>query len=284
MITTIAEADDAAQAGQTWVGLYRRGGPALTAGIYADGSYAAGIPVANYYFATPLLSAALNGRDGIDLGPTPAPGMTKYLRRVLLMPPIATGILTFRFVDICLFYPGVDGDGGAQDMVQGAVLTRYRGGDGCRIMVVSQGAGTGVVNALVTYTNSDGVAGRQVTASLNLAAAPGSLCSCNPPGVAYAYPCGPFLPLANGDSGVRSIEAVELLSAGGGISAFVIVKPLLEMGMAEASVAPIEVDLLADRSLKLEQVDEGAYLSAIFHGTTTATPATINGEVETIWG
>jgi hypothetical protein len=154
-------------------------------------------------------------------------------------------------------------------------------------MVVSQGAGVGTSDVTVTYTNSAGVAGRTCTATLNFAALPGSLASCTPSGTAYAYPCGPFLPLQNGDVGVRSIETVNVLTSAGGIAAFVIVKPLVRLGGFEALVssiaAPIEVDTLLDRG-QLQKIENGAYLGLLARGTTAGTPAITSAEITTIWG
>lgn len=279
MIRSVAEARDAELEGRSWLGYYRRGGPAMAANVYADLSYAAGIPVANYYASEPLKAAVLD--KGIDLGPDPASGMSKYIRRVTLLPPTATGILTFDFVDILLYYPFVDGDGGSQDMNNAVAIPRSAYNS--RIMVVSQGVGTATVNATVTYTNSAGTPGRQVTRSLNMAYNAGSLASSFAPG-AVQYPEGPFLPLATGDKGVQSIQTVDFLAAGGGIAAFVIVRPLFSMTMFGATVAPIEVDFLADRTLKMPQVEPGAYLSAIARGTVAQTPATIIGQIESVWG
>lgn len=283
MILTHADARDAISQGRSWLGFLRRAGPALAVGAWADLSYAAGIPVANYYASTPLVGAALATRDGIDIGPTPAAGMRKYLKRALLMPPTATGLLTIQLIDTCLYYPFIDGDGGYQELVQSDPVGRYDGGDGCRIMVVSQGVGTAAVDVRVTYTDSLGVAGRQVTATLNLAAGAGSLCSSSPPGVTASKPCGPFLPLAAGTRGVRSVEAVEPLTPGGGIAAYCIVRPLASFGMQEATAAPVEVDFLADLNA-LPRIDDGAYLSAIARGTIAAAPATLHLHTETIWG
>lgn len=288
-IQRVAEVSDAYTAGRFWTGIMRRSGPALTANIWADMSYAAGNPVANYYAAPPLTSSALVGTDGIDVGPNPAAGMQKYIHKFLAMPPSVTsiGIPEFMLNDVCLFYPFIDGDGGPQDTIANAVLTRYNGGEGCRIMVVSQGAGIGTSNVVVTYTNSDGVAGRTCTATLNFAALPGSLVSCTPANTAYEFPCGPFLPLQNGDAGVRSIEGVNVLSGAGGIAAFVIVRPLVTAGGYEARTlniaAPIEVDLLADK-FALQKIDTGAYLNVLIRGTVAGTPTITSAEVTTIWG
>lgn len=287
-IERIADVQAAYDAGRFWSGIMRRSGPALAANIWADFSYAAGNPVANYYAASPLTSAKLVSTDGIDTGPAPAPGLTKYVHKALIMPPSGTniGITEWMVIDICLFYPFIDGDGAEQFMIPAAVLDRYNG-EGCRVMVVSQGTGVGISDVVMTYTNSKGVAGRVCTNTLNFAATPGSLASCTPALTAYAYPCGPFLTLQPGDTGIRSIEAVNVLSSAGGIAAFVIVKPLVRLGGFEALVsgiaAPIEIDTLIDRG-QLEKIELGAYLGVLGRGTTAGTPAITSAEITTIWG
>lgn len=255
----------------------------MTAGLWADLSYAAGIPVANYYASAPLEAAVLSGRDGIDIGPAPAAGMNKYLGRALVLPPVATGVLQFRLHDICLYYPFVDGDGGYQDLVNSVPMPRY-GGRGCMLMAVSQGLGTALADVRITYTNSAGVAGRQVTATLNLLAAAGTLASSHAAGAAVNYGTGPYIPLQGGDLGVLSVQSVEPLTAGGGIFALVVVKPLLALGMFQATTAPIEVDCRADRSLLQREIETGAYIGMLAQGTVTQSPATITAEIETIWG
>ena len=91
-IERIADVQVAYDAGRFWTGIMRRSGPVLAANIWADFSYAAGNPVANYYAASPLTSAKLNSIDGIDIGPAPAAGLTKYVHKVLVMPASSTNI------------------------------------------------------------------------------------------------------------------------------------------------------------------------------------------------
>lgn len=283
MIRTRKDLADSLSAGRTWLGMYRRSGPAMAVGCYSDLSYGAGIPVANYYASTPLASATLAASDGIcGYAPVPASGMTQYLLNALIVPTTTVGIVQFELVDICLYYPFVDGDGGLQYLTNPNSFTRYSAGLGCRIMVVSQGVGTGVVDAVVTYTGCDGTSGKTINATLNLAAPAGQLCSSLPTGAA-TYAVGAYLPLATGCGGVRSIQSVEYTSSGGGIAAFAIVKPLGFMSMFEATVAPVEVDFAADRTFKLPIMETGCYLSLIAKGTTAATPSFI-GAFQTVWG
>jgi hypothetical protein len=221
----------------------------------------------------------------------------KYVSRVCFMPPSGTnvGISEYILVDVCLFYPFIDGDGGSQAMIGSTAVNRYARpagggyGDGCRIMVVSQGAGIGTSDVEITYTNSAGTGLRTAYATLNFAVNPGSLASCKAPAAVYTYPCGPFVKLQDGDSGVQSIQNVNVLSGAGGIAAFVIVKPLVQAGSMEAltgaviSAAPIEVDLPLE-GRKLEAIENDAYLGVIMRATTAGTPAITSAIVTTVWG
>jgi hypothetical protein len=296
MIRNALELQRAYEAGATWDGILRRSGPALAANVWADLSYAAGNPVANYYAAAPLTGSRLAGSDGIDTGPAMTTAQ-KYVSRVCFMPPSGTavGISEYVLVDVCLFYPFIDGDGGEQSTIGSTAVNRYARpagggyGEGCRIMVVSQGAGIGTSNVVVTYTNSAGVGSRTAYATLNFAVNPGSLASNLIPGTVYTYPCGPFIALQAGDSGVQSIQSVNVLSGAGGIAAFVIVKPLVQAGSAEALTAPvifaapIEVDLPLE-GRKLEAIENDAYLGVIMRATTAGTPAITSAIVTTVWG
>jgi hypothetical protein len=283
MIETVADVAAAYQAGRCWTGILRRNGPYMPASCWTDLSYASGIPAGNYYASTPLTAAVLNGMDGIDVGPAVADGQTRYLHQFLVLPPATTiGIGQFLLHDVVMYYPFIDGDGGLQNLVNPISIPRH-GGRGCRIMAVVQGAGSFYADCLITYTNEAGVPGRQVYVTLNFSSSAGSLASSALAGVAVNYPCGPYMPLAAGDLGVRSIEAIEVLAAAGGIVALVICKPLETVGMAEATVSPCEADYLLDR-LHLPPIAEGAYLGMLAIGTVAGTPQTLTATITTIWG
>lgn len=281
MIRTPAEARQAELLGRSWLGFLRRNGPTYVAARWHDMSYAAGNPVANYYASAPLVAAVLNGREGIDTGPAPAAGMRKRLATATVLPGATGGSRAFWFLDYCLYYPFVDGDGGLQDLDNTVPLPRYAG-QGCQVMAVCQGTGlaTGVVR--ITYTNSQGVAGRVGDTTLDLSVTPGVLASSLAAGVAHAAPGGPWLNLQAGDAGVRSIEQVEPLSAIGGIFALVIVKPLLMLGVPTATAAPVEVDSFADKTATAD-FEHGAYLHTISYANAAGAPAIV-GCTKTIWG
>ena len=287
MLLRISQISDAYSEGRSWHGFFRRGGPAMTAGVWTDMSYAAGIPVANYYAATPYLSSVLEAKDGIFHGTNVnAAGYRKYLHKAMLMPVAAIGQATFYIHDIVMYYPFVDGDGGDQPMDNQIAIPRYNG-LGCKIMLVSQGAGiANSQDTIITYTNSDGVqkTWKGFTANANTA---GQLISGPNDGTQPAertYPHGNPYILNNGDRGVKSIDNINMLSGVGGIFAACIVKPLATISMQINETTPIEVDYAADRlRIGMTEIADGAYVHMIGRSSTTATPATMHGQFDFIW-
>lgn len=247
-------------------------------------SYGAGTPVANYYASAPGAAAVLSGTEGIYTGPpVNDAGYRKYLQKTTILPPATSiGQATLMTLDVVMFYPFVDGDGGYQTFTNGITIPRYDG-DGCQIMAVGQGAGTSIGTATITYTNSEGVAGRtsQTTAVTGTLAA-GLLWS-NTIDATAMVPSAPFFGLQNGDSGVRSIEAIDLPSAIGGIFALVIVKPLGVIPIMEATTNPHEIDYMRER-MAFAEIEDGAYVSMISRATIAALPTTMLAEHTFVWG
>lgn len=278
----LADVADAYTAGRHWSGYMRRGGPAMTAGLWTDLSYAAGIPVANYYASAPYVSTALNGNEGILHGPAVnAAGFKKYLHKFMLMPVAAIGQANFMVHDIVMVYPFIDGDGGEQFMDNTISIPRYAG-VGCKLMLVSQGAGVAnATDTIITYTNA--VGGTSVwqgfTSNANTA---GQLISGPTAGTATTVSNGSPYILAQGDTGVRAIQSINMLSGVGGIFAAVIVKPLGQISMQINETTPIEVDFARDR-LRMQELEDGAYVHLIGQCSTSATPATLHGEASFIW-
>ena len=287
-ITNVAGVADAYTAGRQWAGYLRRAGPAMTLGTWTDLSYAAGIPVANYYAATPLVASQLSANEGIFAGPSVnSAGYKKYLHKAMLMPPATSvGTVTALIHDIVAFYPFVDGDGGSQDMVNNLGTLRYNGGTGCKIMFISQGAGvSNAVNASITYTNTEGVQKTITPLYTRNTATAGQLLTpvdATALGVLNYKVANPYLPLSQGDTGINSIDNIDFPSAVGGIFAACIVKPLGTISWQELLV-PIEVDFMRDR-LHMSEVGDGAYVHIIARGTVTASPTTMHGEFSFVWG
>lgn len=285
VIYSLADVGDAYNAGRCWTGYLRRGGPALTVGQWADFSYAAGTPVANYYASAPLAAATLTGSEGIFHGPdVNSAGYSKFLHRITVLPPATSiGTAVFQVLDVVMYYPFIDGDGGAQSLTNGITIPRYSGA-GCKIIAVGQGQGTANGTATVTYTNQDGTPNRSTGATVlcgTLAA--GQLWSNTIEATALTDPSAPFLPMQRGDTGARSIESIDIPAGIGGIFALCIVKPLGLISVVESSVNPVEIDLIREAQ-RFSELKDGAYVSVIGRSSTSATPTTLHASLDFVWG
>jgi len=287
VIRNLGDVANAYTEGRSWSGFWRRGGPGMPNNAWTDMSYAPGIPVANYYAATPYLSSVLSPNDGILHGPSVnASGRSKYLHRAMLMPVAAIGQAMFYIHDIVMYYPFVDGDGGDQPMDNQITIPRYDGA-GCKIMLVSQGAGIGSAqDTRITYTNSDGVQKTWTGFTANANSA-GLLISGANDGAQPAVPTrpmgGPYI-LGQGDKGVKSIDSINMQSGVGGIFAACIVKPLGMISMQTNETTPIEIDFARDRAtIGMTEVKDGAYINLIGRSSISATPATLHGQFDFIW-
>lgn len=258
-----------------------------TAGNWMDMSMAAGNPVPNYYASTPLLAAKLATHEGIYHGPGVSPSK-KFLRSISVYSTTANAAPSTWFLcDYLMYYGFIDMDavGDVQTMVnvdafsQPIVLDRYTTGAGVRMMMVNAYPTVGGGQFTVTYVNQDG----------NTSTTPNHFCTAvttiatltattqNASGLM------PFLSLAAGDSGVRSVTSVTFTVANGGLCALVLVYPLRTIRIREANV-PTEVESLLGAP-DLPQVQDGAYLNFIGNTPTGSLAATnFVGMAEFTWG
>ena len=201
---------------------------ATVANDFIDYTYFAGNPPANFYASAPLEAAHVEAIRGIHVPAIDG----QFLKRITVMSAASSATATTNqnqrllLADYLLYYPFIDTDavGEQQDMVQSASLPRYASGEGVQIMAVAQSAASTVGTFTVSYTNSDGVAGRTSAVTYTKAVAGGgALVSSTTNAVTGSQP---FIQLQAGDSGVRSIESVTFSAAGGGLLCLALVKPL----------------------------------------------------------
>lgn len=278
---------DAYDAGQFQITSWRKQPTQTTAsGIWFDLSMSPGNPVPNYYAAAPIQAKVLaRSTDyGINHGPAVSP-KTKHLKQLMAVSVTATAApLPMILCDYLLYYPFVDmsiSGGEFQPMDNGtASLTRYTDGAGVQIMAVEVASQIGGAQFYVTYTNSAGVAGRVTpTLTCNTQVVNGTLVTTAP---ATAGTAGPFLPLQDGDTGVRLIEGVTFLGAGDvGLITLVLVKPLAYHSIQEIT-APAERDFFLDFP-SMPRVYDDAYLNFICHPVGTLASAQITGLAEFVW-
>ncbi len=253
---------------------------ATTAGVWFDGSNMAGHPVTNFYASTPLKAEYLLGREGIQTGPEVAP-YQKYLKRATVMCSAAPVNLLFH--DTLLYYPFIDGDSTEEQVFDNTnALTRNTSGHGVMAFVVAQGAYTGGAEFFITYTNQNGVSGRtSKICRSNVSATAGTVISSGPSSGAMSNAW--FIPLAEKDTGIRSVQSFTFLTANGGIFSLVLCNPLGTLTIREANV-PAEKDFLLDNGMAMPEILDQSFLSFLVLPNASIAGAAVYGNINTVWG
>lgn len=271
--------------GRAWFSTWRKAPTqTTTAGVWFDLSMSPGNPVPQYYAASPLAAVQLKySTDGGLWHGASSSSYTKYLRRTTVIATSATGLpLPMILCDYLLYYPFIDeGTTDLQTLTNGVSLPRYTSGEGVRIMAVSVAARTGGQTFNVTYTNSDGVAGRTTrTVIQNTATANGHIVSTQNNNASAA---GPFLPLQEGDTGVRSIDSVQMISGTDvGLFTLVLVKPLVTTQIRGID-APTEYDPLLHSGLQLPVIENDAYLNWLCLPQGSLAATAFHGDLLVTW-
>lgn len=256
-----------------------------TAGIWFDLANTSGMPPAKQWFdAAPLTATQIKQSTdkGIYHGPNVSPAQ-KHLRKTIVMGNVQTPMpMTMQLCDYLLYYPTIDDSETAlQVMDNTQTLPRYTDGKGVQIMAVTTGARTGGQTFTVTYTNSDGVSGRvtpvmqQNTSSILGTITTSALTPTN------LGTGGPFITLQAGDSGVRSIESVQMNGIDTGFFTLILVKPLAETFLRNIN-APVEIDHLLHHS-QLPRIYDDAFLGYICLPNGTLVGSTFMGTLKVVW-
>lgn len=281
-INSLSELLNAGRNGESFdAHFYKTSLPNGAAGDWLDLSMGAGIPKYNAYVggqleATPYIGSANNG---VYLGANPPEGKSRYVSAYQFNCGVAAAMpALFLPCDYLMAYPLVDGDStDLQEMDNTQTLPRYQDGFGvqCFAVVTTPMAANTILT--ITYTNSDGVSGRTITASLIASSVTGVIASSQgQTGLGKS----PFFPLASGDKGIRQIDSVQLSTGAGGFFALVLVRPLDYVQMVEAVAAEIDTIPMLAKSTEIKQ---GAYINFLCNKATTTALQPLSGFIETIW-
>ncbi len=259
------------------------------AGRWIDLSYGTGLPTVNFYASTPITATPFTNytNKAVYTGPVPGAGKTKHLHS-LTVDTTAAILGTFVLADYLMYYPFVDTDTtDTQIMDNTATLPRYATGEGVQCFVVSQGGLALNTNALCTveYTNSDGVSGRTVTFALIGSPAQGIVvCAGSNATAATTTQCSPFIPLAEGDKGIRSIQSITMGSAIGGVCSFVLAYSIASIPLFNA-LAQTEKTFFS-RTGRAPQIQDGAFLQFLVTNSGSAGLAlgTFRSSLTFVWG
>lgn len=186
-------------------------------------SAAGASPIPNLYAAAPIEAATLLAKNGIRHWPSGS--HTEHLLEFVMHSNGGSeGTNTWMLCDYVMFYPFIDCDSGdQQDFTNETTLPRFTTGHGLYAMLVCQAVGSQNGTYTITYTNQDGDTGRTSTGAVVTPTVIGQLLS-NDTAVAARYQ--PFIPLAEGDTGIRSVQSILWNTPPGGFCALVLVKPI----------------------------------------------------------
>lgn len=276
---SVREYADAHENGQThFCSLRKVPSQASTARRWVDLSMAAGNPLPNYYAASPLVAAVLDGQRGIWHGTDKSPSR-KYLTEFGLMTATAGLVGNYKLHDYLLYYPFLDLDDlDVQSMDNTVALPRYEDGAGVLPMLVCVAPTTGGGSFTFDYVNQDGASKTAPTQSFPTTASTIAQLLCEP---ATASGPGPFLRLAGGDTGVRSITSWTNLGSGGGLAALVLVKPLADSVIYEVNNMN-EVEYVSRRAGP-PRIYDGAYLNLIMNCSGTVAAGQLTGFCRFAW-
>jgi hypothetical protein len=280
---------DAQNAGKYLYASFRKAPTQTTAsGIWFDLSMSPGNPAPNYFIGSPNVFTPMRQSTDGGLrhgGAVAASGAKKFLRKIMALTPTAAAApCAMKLLDYLGFYGFIDESvTDLQPLDNTLGLTRYTTGAGVQLMPIVVAGQTGGQDFYVIYTNQDGVAGRiSQTVRMTTQAVNGTVLI-SVAGATLGGNNGPFIPLQQGDTGVRLVESVQILGVGDvGLFALVLVKPLATFMLAGIDAA-CEVDYLTDMAALPEILDD-AYLNFIALPVGTLAGATFAGIIETTWG
>ena len=173
----------------------------------------------------------------------------------------------------------------AQTLDNTVTIPRYTTGAGVQAFMWNTNAtamGAATPNLSINYTNSNGTAGKTTPTTLPIgktAAANGLILYSGTGSGKY----GPFMPLASGDAGIRSIQNMTISSSYlSGEFSIGLCKPIMTMPITTTGVAS-ERDFI-NQLPSLPRIYDGANLQwLIYNGSATPTNSAIYGHLDLAW-
>ena len=259
-----------------WYSLFRGGGNPPADTILGTGTNLA------FQQLTDATANATGIRHGGDVGG--GTGYKHLLNAAAQTASATTAPCVLMLVDLLGFYPVTTvTTTGAQTLNNTVTLPRYTDGAGVQAFVTpSTVMGAATPNISIGYTNSASVAGKATPTTLpigNTAAAVTSIVYSGTGAGKY----GPFMPLAAGDAGIKSVQSINLsASYVSGVLNLVLCKPLLTLPITTLGVTA-ERDLV-NQFASMPKVYDGACLAwLMLAGAATPVASPLSGHLEFGW-
>lgn len=278
MLRNVKEIVDAHLEGKTLTSHFRKScGLASAAGSWIDFTMTSGNPPGNFYASTPLIAQRLDPWSGFFAG-APQPSYEKYITDIMLMTPSSGLLGTWKLCDFLLYYPFIDLDDiDIQTMNNSIELDRYTDGIGVHALLVAQSPTTGGGTFRFTYINQDGVEKTSPTQICSSSSTNYGTCINS---LAATTSAGPWLKLADNDSGIRRITSFTNLVANGGLGVLVLIKPLLSLVLTEIN-RPTEKSYIINSPL-LPRVYDNAFLGYIMSCQASVAASLLTGRINFI--
>jgi hypothetical protein len=254
-------------------------GAASSAGRWHDTLQWAGLPGAMTLTGTAGTAFQLSSSTAgsLPLGGGNVSPDTRHLVKQWITSPTATAVpATLILCDFLVCYPSLVVTGTATTLTP-AALPRYTDGAGVMGVVTTVAALGAASPALTfTYTNQAGTGSRVAAAHT----APGNSA---PLSTNFLTDGSPFIRLAAGDTGIRSVQSYTLASGTTGTVSLLLCRPLEEIPLLAINTASM-MDYVF-QSPSLPQIQDGACLGYLVQvGGALITGGIIQGSVQTGWG
>ncbi len=233
---------------------------------------AAGQPGAGAFGGTPLAARSVTGATTGALHFTNPTG-PDILQLLALNAASSVAAGTLLMVDRLLDYATISCTSTSlQTMDNTVTLPRYTTGAGVQMFAeVTTGLGATPQTMTIIYVDQDGNTGATTTLAPTASAAANRIPQ-----------TGFFIPLAAGDTGVRSITSVQFGgSMGAGALALALVRPIIDIPIQVASMA-VERNAVLHTPRLFQVIDDAALSFLLFAGTTSS--GTIVGRVSSVAG
>jgi len=280
-------------------------GQAPPIGKWSNTATWGGNPCAMIYNVGPVLSGSFPGSQFIAdtspylIGTIPHGGnvapFTKYLTSIeIIAGTVATTVPSWlMLVDLLTYYPGLNLNSSANQVLNSVDLPRYTTGAGVQMFIENVGASGTSASTFSTsaflYTNSTNSpnyqpgGGLTIPWAINAGGTASNAAQILHSGI-VANCAGPFIPLAAGDLGVKSIQQVYITATGTATTGTLIqCKPLVTIPLHQLHFSSGRDFVFHIPTLPV--IYDGACLAFLLYtGAALATSGTLHAALDFVWG
>lgn len=282
MIKTVSDISDAYEVGRYHIQPFIKVWPSTfnTANGWWDATMAGNFPRASYYAGDDLVFTTYPTSNHLSFFHNGDVSPYQKILRTINIHGSGVNLAPSKYIlcDYLGFYGGVSWETSEEQMMDNTItIPRYTDGKGVLAFIVQLFGSNANAIYTINYVDYSGVS---KTTPIQTANALGT------GGLQHGQTSStynPFVGLAAGCNGIRSITSITVSSLGAGIAVIVLVKPIAEIIFRDSTLfAPVEIDYLTNKS-ELPIIYDGAKLNFIFTAGANPTGLLSRGYMEFIW-